>query len=67
MADEGAEPIELSEALVERVVGCLTEIMAPRLLSHNPQAQVATQQKGKEAASKVRSMSTKFFYQGTLW
>ena len=36
MADEGAEPIELSEASVERVAGRLAELVAPRLLSQNP-------------------------------
>ena len=36
MADEGAEPIKLSEASVERVAGRLTELVALRLLSQNP-------------------------------
>ena len=36
MVDEGAEPIELSEASVKRVAGRVTEVVAPRLLSQNP-------------------------------
>ena len=35
MADEGAEPIKLSEASVEQVAGHLTELVAPRSLSQN--------------------------------
>ena len=33
--DEGTEPIELSEASVERVAGRLAELVAPRLLSQH--------------------------------
>ena len=36
MADEGTEPMELSEVSVERVAGRLAELVAPQLLSQNP-------------------------------
>ena len=46
------------------------QVVSPNLWPHDcypktRQAQLATQPKRKEAASKVRNMSTKFFYQGT--
>ena len=46
------------------MAGRLAKLVGPRLLSQN-QAGSTSQPKRKEAASKVRNMSTKFFYQGT--
>ena len=62
MADEGTEPIKLSEASVERVAGRLAKLVAHNCYPRTRRAQLATQPKRKEAASKVRNMSTKFFY-----
>ena len=65
MADEGVEPIELSEASVERVAGRLTEHVAPRLLSQNPAG--SSSHTTEEEGGSQKGEKHVFFYQGTLW
>ena len=61
MADEGTEPIKLSEASVERVAGRLAELVAPRLLSQNPAGSSShtTEEEGGSQKGEKHVYSTK--------